>query len=311
MSKHHRICDGLNTTSCVVIRNSNESVAQILEYSKGRVVGELVEDVIYFDDQLYSKLVFVNAIEMKDLGGLISDGVFGLGFSSNHSAASHLGYLRQLRDQNKIEHIQFSIYLSNCRNASGTKSELIIGGYDERYFRKDAQLAYFQVVDEERWVIQLYYIKLNNVKIHEEPIRAVVDSGTSYIVMPRSLGDRILIYLSSIQIMCISYSNQHISCNCESGTITQFPSIKLGAYDQNHTFHELLLEPEDYIYRIRNICHLQISPLDFNMVILGNTFMRKYYSIFDEENMRIGFVEAEQTLNLVESMVQKCVYFII
>lgn len=46
----------------------------------------------------------------------------------------------------------------------------------------------------------------------------------------------------------------------------------------------LSLLPEEYIKLEKNICILQIAGLQDNYeYILGNVFMRKYYSIFDAD----------------------------
>jgi|APCry1669189241_1035207.scaffolds.fasta_scaffold86420_1 hypothetical protein len=55
-------------------------------------------------------------------------------------------------------------------------------------------------------------------------------------------------------------------------------------FDQNPS---LTLDPYFYIHNNADshICHLLISPIpshDDNLIILGNPFMRKYYTIFDK-----------------------------
>lgn len=38
----------------------------------------------------------------------------------------------------------------------------------------------------------------------------------------------------------------------------------------------------------------QDFPAGFNYFILGDTFMRKYYSFFDKNNARVGFISSEK-----------------
>lgn len=83
-----------NLTSCSVIKIGNDTVKQVLEYGKGQVSGELVEDIVYFADSLYSNLIFLSAIEMKDLEDLSSDGVFGLGINTASRQKSYHSYLQ-------------------------------------------------------------------------------------------------------------------------------------------------------------------------------------------------------------------------
>jgi hypothetical protein len=59
------------------------------------------------------------------------------------------------------------------------------------------------------------------------------------------------------------------------------------------------LEPQYYIHTHpeSHICHLMISPLpshDDTLIVLGNPFMRKYYTLFDRENKRVGLARSIQ-----------------
>jgi len=38
----------------------------------------------------------------------------------------------------------------------------------------------------------------------------------------------------------------------------------------------------------------QDFPAQFDYFILGDTFMRKFYSYFDKKNNRVGFIHAEK-----------------
>ncbi|KAJ9595054.1 hypothetical protein L9F63_013651, partial [Diploptera punctata] len=52
---------------------------------------------------------------------------------------------------------------------------------------------------------------------------------------------------------------------------------------------EFSLEPKDYVSSIGGfICPLLISIMDFDQIILGDPFLRKFYAVFDADDSRIG-----------------------
>ena len=68
---------------------------------------------------------------------------------------------------------------------------------------------------------------------------------------------------------------------------------------------DYVLEAKDYVLEVDDAgdkaCILAIMgqdfPEGFNYFILGDSFMRKYYSYFDKNNNRVGFVLAKTDLN--------------
>ena len=63
---------------------------------------------------------------------------------------------------------------------------------------------------------------------------------------------------------------------------------------------EYVLTSDDYVLKVtqggQTECVLAIMPADFpagfNYFILGDTFMRKFYSFFDKNNNRVGFINS-------------------
>jgi hypothetical protein len=64
---------------------------------------------------------------------------------------------------------------------------------------------------------------------------------------------------------------------------------------------EYELEPNDYVLQVKLFgiteCILALMPADlpkdFNYFILGDVFMRRYYTYFDKSNDRLGFYDVK------------------
>lgn len=110
---------------------------------------------------------------------------------------------------------------------------------------------------------------------------AVIDSGTSVIVGPNHLVEPLI---EGIKV--------HLLCR----DIETLPDItfKIGGIEYVMTY-------KDYVISVTNEgiteCVLGIMgasfPPGFNYFILGDSFMRKYYTFFDKNHDRVGFALAK------------------
>lgn len=84
-----------------------------------------------------------------------------------------------------------------------------------------------------------------------------------------------------------------IVVNPDCSNVSQLPEI---AFEIDGV--DYALQPDDYVLKItqgdQTECVIAVMgqefPDNFNYFILGDTFIRKYYSYFDKNNNRVGFI---------------------
>lgn len=258
-----------------------------LAYGQGEGHGHLTYDQVHLGDNLtIQSQPFLIVPAIKNMGTLMGDGILGLGFKS--LSENHSTFLDTLQDQGVIEHKMFSLYLGNDPTSSGDEAgDFILGGYDPYYMQSN--FTHFEVTDENYWAINLHSAKLGEQSISiPKGAKAIIDSGTSLMSFPSSTVKDISAYLSSLGISCNIVAGMPIFCDCPNSFDT-FPNITLN-FDNGWA---ATLTGKDYVTNVAGECMLGFQLVDYlNYIILGDIFMRKYYTLFDADNMSISFAEA-------------------
>jgi len=113
--------------------------------------------------------------------------------------------------------------------------------------------------------------------------KIIVDSGTSFLLIPSEDRAEFLSYLSK-DLFCMDYSNLPF-CYCNEDQYEKFPDLRL-TIDGNHYY----IPKENYVMRDSSVCALGIMSHDLlDFWILGLNFFENYYTVFDQENRKVGF----------------------
>lgn len=270
-----------------------------LTYGKGEVEGHAYKDSISFtDDFTVPNQVFLVVDSKKDLGGFVADGLFGLGHLRMDDYPT---FLENLFQQGLIQDQIFSFYLSNSPMSLGSSpSVLTIGGYDTSFF-VESSLKYVPVTDWSYWAVRLKGFKVGNKSVSLEEVRyqALIDSGTSHVLIPRKTLKNLLEVLNNeYGIPCSNERLRLPICGCPNGSREGFPTLffQLGS-------EEFGLKPEYYVDQTSEKCLLLIESSNIeeftSMWILGDVFMRSFYTIFDVDKQRIGFAELRDPLPII------------
>ncbi len=139
---------------------------------------------------------------------------------------------------------------------------------------------------------------------------AIVDTGTSFIGIPAKKLPALLEFITRGKA-CKAQRSRLTVCDCDRG-MTGFPDIEIelaaGGRDPatgQRRLVKLLLRPEDYLLHyfsdFRYKCavglqavHSSLLGKDDGVYILGTTVLKTYYTVFDAENLRVGFAYTKE-----------------
>lgn len=256
-----------------------------LQYGTGSCKGFLSTDATGLGGVTIKNFTFGEVTtEAADVFGQAPfDGILGLGPAK--AAIDQVPMpMAQLVAQGIIEHNIFSAYLASNSSAGST---LVLGGTDSQYYTGD--FSYVPVAKAAA-LLPYWLISASDIKVGGTSIKAcnwltgcymVVDTGTSILAGPVSAVNKLIAPIGNVSADC---SNVH--------TLPTV-SFSIGGKDFD-------LEPSFYVLRGTDEngavqCQLGIQGVNAGVPIwiLGDPFLRKYYTVWDQEQNRVGFATAK------------------
>lgn len=253
-------------------------------YGSGSVSGFFsVDDVTLADDITVEGQRFA---EIEDAGGLgvayslgKFDGILGLGFTSISIDSTTTVFENAIK-QNKVDQPIFAFYLGD--NGPG---ELTFGGYDAGKFEGD--LNYVHLDAATYWQIALDKIAAGDYeKEASDKITAIVDSGTSLITGPKAEIHKLALSIGAKPNIMGEYT---IDCD----KIEEIPDVvfTIGGIDYS-------IPGSKTVIQAQGTCLFAFMGMDFPAPgpqwILGDVFMREYYTVFNYHDQSIGFAKAKK-----------------
>ena len=203
-----------------------------------------------------------------------------------------------MKYQGSIEKRIFSFYLQRKKKVGINffPNQFTLGDYDPRLIEAGESLVYCKVTHELRWAVDVSSIYLqkdseqNNIFVSTST-KALIDSGTSLIAVSETIRDKLYHSLQSEGKGCRLYLGFII---CKERNLANYPDIVF-----NLCGNKMALNPIDYIeiYDDFLLIFIQIYNGNEELIILGDTFMRKYYTVFNLEEKKVGFALANPGLD--------------
>ncbi|CAG9309896.1 unnamed protein product [Blepharisma stoltei] len=286
-SSCHESSNYFDSSESSTYASYNETIQ--LSYGQGVALGDIGYDKVSIGDTYTLSVLnqsFVTINQDQDFEALMADGILGLGFKELSNNQSTL--LDNLKHQGQIEEKIFSVYLTdNWFQAGPTEGSVVIfGGYDLKTYAKVDEIDYINVLEQTGyWAVLLDGIKINDDHLASTTFVGIVDTGSSLINVPYN--DANVIFTEISNSGACQIASGFLFCDCGyQNKLEDYPKISfLLGLSKRFT-----LGPEDYFLKQGSDCLLLFAASPFDSVwILGDVFLRKYYTIFDAENYRIGF----------------------
>lgn len=284
-----------------------------IAFGTGEVTGEFVREMVCLGDDSDAcvQLRIVLATEMTpDPFGLFAfDGVLGLGLDAL-TLDPKFSFFGQMARQTEMP-ARFSVFLA--RSDEGA-SFISFGGYDEA--RASTAMEWVPVAMQELgyWQVQIRSVMIGDTPLEDcadGSCRAILDTGTSLLGVPRQVA-RVMHRLLARPVPEEedNADADQIDCREVPGQQLHFdlggPVVTLGAEDYsrptpfNMPVDSLQLAAAWRKDATKLFCRSLLLPVDMQaplgpkIFILGEPMLRRYYTVYDLEEQRIGFALAKQ-----------------
>ena len=253
--------------------------AFVIEYGSGGVKGFVSQDTVTWGGAQVKNQLFAEVTSEQGTSFAVAkfDGILGLAFQTI-SVNNIVTVFQNLFSQGLVSQNSFAFYLT--RNAGQAGSVLTLGGYNSTLSKNDWK--YVPLLAQDYWRISIGGISVGTNTINISGIRGIVDSGTSLLVGDSALVNDINKFIGTVKQDCSNLNS------LPTVTIT----INGNAY---------ALAPVDYVLQItsggQSQCINGFMGTSFpsqlaNTLILGDLFIRKFYTLFDFANSQVGFATA-------------------
>lgn len=259
--------------------NSTASLSYIAQgnafkiyYGSGSLSGITSIDTVTVSGITISQQTFVEStIPSSFFASTKYDGIFGLGFLQT-SQDKIVPPFYNMMNQGLLDEPVFSVFLNKVGN-KGPGGEIVFGGVDSSKF--SGNFTYVPVLNTGLWQIQMDMGIVGNTTFCNSSCKALVDTGTSLIAGPSQDIQNIL--------KAIGIDSQgHVDCN----SLNTLPNVSFIL--NNRSFD---LTYADYItsFTMNGVKYCKPEFQTEGYWVLGDVFLRKFYTTFDFGGNQIGF----------------------
>lgn len=277
-----------NTLDCLLKHKYDSSKSSTYEadgrvfkimYGSGPVSGVLAKDTVEVGGVTAKSQGFAMVDVVKGLGPAFAvgkfDGILGLGFDSI-SVSNLTTVFHNMIDQKAVTDSLFGFYLSG---ATGSDGEMTLGGIDSNHYT--GNITYVALTQESYWETKLDSLVVSGDRM-TSATAVILDTGTSILAGPSAD-----VKALAAKVGAKPFVNGEYTIDCK--LVPNLPDLEITMGGT-----KFVLKGADYVLKVQSICLFGFTGIDVPaprgpLWIMGDVFMRKYYTVFDWGNKRLGF----------------------
>jgi len=255
-----------------------------IRYGSGSLSGFVSEDVMTIGDLEIKDQIFAEATEEPGLAFAFGrfDGILGLGFDTISVNKIPPPFYKAV-EQGLLDDSVFAFYLGNADD-EGDESEAVFGGVNKDHYT--GKVTEIPLRRKAYWEVDLDAITFGDSTAELENTGVILDTGTSLIALPSTLAE-----LLNKEIGAKKGYNGQYTVECEKRDSLPDLTFTLSGYNFSIT-------PYDYILEVQGSCISSFMGMDFPepvgpLAILGDAFLRKWYSIYDLGKGTVGLAASK------------------
>lgn len=211
------------------------------------------------------------------------DGILGLGYDTI-SVKGTIPPFYHMVNNDLIDKPIFSFWLNDANGGDGNGGELVFGGTDPRHYK--GEITWSDIRRKGYWEITLEDVKFGGERVDLDPVGAAIDTGSSLIVTPTTVADLINKELGAEK----NWAGQYTLDCAKVASLPEFCFVFSGK--------DFCLKGEDYVLNVQNQCISGFMGMDIPepagpLWIVGDVFLRKFYSVYDLGKNRVGLAKSK------------------
>jgi saccharopepsin len=258
-----------------------------IHYGSGSVEGIISQDTLTIGGVEVRHQDFGETTKEPGMAFIMArfDGILGLGYD-RIAVKGVVPPFYNMVNRGLIREPMFAFWLNSVANGGdeeGHGGELTLGGTDSKHY--SGSIHWVPVMRKAYWEVKAERVTFGGEDLGLDPFGCAIDTGSSLIVMDTPMADLINKEIGAKK----NFAGQYV---VECDKVQTFPDLAIRFAGKDFT-----LKPEEYILNVQGSCvsgfmGMDLSPIG-NIWIIGDVFLRPYYSVYDLGNDRVGFAKAK------------------